>query len=617
MLLITTILFLLAIQQSHSQTTSFPLCSSLHSYNLTISPYCNTTSNTHSFIYPSTCTPSIPHYMNKLLIPCYPCPEGTHSDLFNSSHSICVNNPPLPCSNPLYKMILPFPNTHTNHTFSFSIDNSVHYGSLSFDYFINNFIPNEPSSPSSILFNLDNSQLNLSVPFSNYNFNLFPGEHKLTITHIPLNIIINYIIITNTTTGTEYSCVQQPMTEQLKVHSYTQNILCGTDYKTKIINKQSTSCYSCNALTYANTYYSNCLLHNTIAIYDKGIIYDFNHINNCTCNRTNTFINEDPFYRDYYLPIPHNNELIYISKHINIPPLKAEFIKDISDLYKAFAYKVHDFNMKNINLGYRLNTVKIVNTQNDKGFILRYDDGDICDVNISKTYRSYFYMKCDTNANYNAVPSTPQLIHYSHCTYYFQQVSKHGCPICLTHNIQQITGKGVNNKQGVLNHKVSNDCVNAYKRYTVDDVQQFNSNNETLFVNESDDDLIAVYHINMKSENEKGSYVVYQSSDDLLGNVVYDEMFEIEHLSEMSRGVIGLVVGPYVIIVTIGVFLYMKIQKVMKQNLQYQTIQNEAVSSVGNGDADNENENENDINIEMQTVNEDPNVLDLDTPNVI
>ena len=597
-------------------------CSPHHSYNLTISPYCDTTTNTHPFTYPSTCASSLPHYLNNLNIPCYPCPHGTHSIQFNSSHTTCTDNPPLPCSLPLYKTFFPFPNTHTNHTFTFTISNSVHYGSLSFNYFTNNFIPNEPSLSSSILFNLDNSQLNLSVPFSNANLILFPGEHTLTLTHIPLNTIINYITITNTTNGVAYSCIDQPISQQLKLHAYTQNVRCGNEYTTHIINKQSTSCYACTTFTHANAYHSNCILHNAIAIYDKGIIYDFNHINNCTCNRTNTFINDDPFYHTYYLPISYTttntNEVFYISKHINLSPIHTDNIKDISDLYKAFAYKVYHNNMKNVNLGYRLNEVKIVNTDNDKGVILRYDNGDTCDTNINETYRSYFYMKCDTNNNYNAVPSAPQLLWYNNCTYYFQQTSKHGCPICTTHNTQRVTSRIVNNKQTVLNYNINNDCVYAYTRYNVDDVQVVHSQqHERVFVsNVSDDELITVYHINMTSEND--NYVIYNTSEELLGNVVYDAMFEIEHLDSngINAGVVCVVVGPYVIIVIVAVFLYLKIQKLMKQHLQYQTIQNE-IANVDVIDDDDDNEKDNEVNIEMQTVNEDPNVLELDSSNVI
>lgn len=227
-------------------------------------------------------------------------------------------------------------------------------------------------------------------------------------------------------------------------------------------------------------------------------------------------------------------------------------------------------------------------------------------------------MKCDTNNNYNAVPSAPQLLWYNNCTYYFQQTSKHGCPICTTHNTQRVTSRIVNNKQTVLNYNINNDCVYAYTRYNVDDVQVVHSQqHERVFVsNVSDDELITVYHINMTSEND--NYVIYNTSEELLGNVVYDAMFEIEHLDSngINAGVVCVVVGPYVIIVIVAVFLYLKIQKLMKQHLQYQTIQNE-IANVDVIDDDDDNEKDNEVNIEMQTVNEDPNVLELDSSNVI
>jgi hypothetical protein len=93
---------------------------------------------------------------------------------------------------------------------------------------------------------------------------------------------------------------------------------------------------------------------------------------------------------------------------------------------------------------------------------------------------------------------------------------------------------------------------------------------------------------------------------------VYDVIFEVEHLDNngISIGIVCVVVGPYVIIITVAVFLYVKIQKLMKEHLQYQTIQNE-IANVDDDEKDNE------VNIEMQTVNEDPNVLELDSTNVI
>ena len=322
------------------------------------------------------------------------------------------------------------------------------------------------------------------------------GNHFLQVSFS--NVYIKSIEIDNTISGGGYACVDNLEIECPEGTELRKGKCHQCKVNTVKVNKgNEVKCEKCPLLTISNKENTHCILKDIIEEYKNRYLYSY------------IFNNE---YKDFSIrPFTNKIDGIKYTFYISIRnPFKYEspsndYILVNEDTRASFIYTVKTIEGSQlINLGRTIEDVKLSKIKDNKGILIKYNNGDTCKNNIK--YNSYIFLRCDKSSS--IVPSLQhiKLLNKSECTFYFEYRSRSFCPICLKREINS-TSILYDNHTKVITYQENNDCVIKELPF------KYNNrifSNDVYLNEERDKELFEIYKIDSNQiidERQISSYV--------------------------------------------------------------------------------------------------------------
>ena len=416
----------------------------------------------------------------------------------------------------------------------------------------------------------------LKAPINNMiKIDLEKGKHEIIIN--ALNNIINKVTIYNTKEGGGYKCEECPNNLKIKTENGYICLICSPGFyfsssEKKCIkcdeNHIKTSynnidkCIKCPTFTFSNDDRTECVIHNVINQKNIMRIFVVEKIEKTiekickTQNCLNSFypIND---LRD-------NNKFYFSFKYLNFLATQKLIFKDIKkkeDNGYIFLAKNNGLKDNRIlyNIANKIENIKIVDENKDKGIIIKYTGGDNCTEIQDKKIETFLFLKCQKNNidNNYFVFQKPIFIKNDNCNYYFEWQIETICPICLSNEVKSISSLCINSKKNIFSIENNNCLIQNPNNISGNNIEYDSNDN---IINEFDKDLIKIYNLKINSKrkysnNKAIKYVTekkYETSCQITEN--YD-MFSILFI------IIGIII--YLILLAIILFLYFKSNKLM------------------------------------------------------
>ena len=421
---------------------------------------------------------------------------------------------------------------------------------------------------------IDNNQY-LKEPINNMiKITLEKGKHE-----IKINTLYNQIkkvTIYNTKEGGGYKCEECPNNLKEKTENgytcvicspgfYYSNsekkcIKCDENY-IKISYSNEDKCIKCPNFTFSNDDRTECVIHKVIN--QKNIMRSF-IIENLENSIDQICKIQNCLYSFYPIKDLRNNDMFYLSFNYSTFFLNQNYeqaIKKKEDNGYIFLAKNNGLKDNRIiyNIGNKIENIKIVDENNNKGIIIQYTGGDNCPENNDKKIESYLFLKCKKNNidNNFFVFQKPIFIHNDNCNYYFEWEIESICPICLSNEVRTISSLCINSKKNVFS--IENDYCLIQNKYNIlgNDIEYDSNDN---IINENDKDLINIYKlkINSKREYPKNKSIKYITEKKYETSCKVSENYDKFSILFI---IIGIIV--YLILLATILFIYFKSNKLM------------------------------------------------------
>ena len=406
---------------------------------------------------------------------CEECPIGLYKENKNSNEWFCskchegyyYNNNTKSClrcdDNSKVKNISYFYPPFNNQEIALSVFITDNIGEIEINYLEN----------TNITLFIDDKEKNL---YKNKSEKLNKGQHYIKINLVP-GITIRFIKITNTLNGFGFSCMNINQ-------NYYKN--CPS-YKEFYFVKEK-KCVECPELSRPNNLKTHCEFISNIVHTGLNLHYDLFQIKENAISIRQT--HPEWVNGNFYGPLTSKMESNYSFYIYNYLGYQIE-----NNDFKGYIYKQNFDDNKIISVGSIIEFIKIINSENNLGLIIKYSNGDKCENN--RNYSSIFFLKCRNTKYYIDLP---KMINYSNCTYYFEMYSRAGCPICLDSQIWKEESKCYNKKKRIYNFEEEDSCIISNREIP----KEFETNNFDLILNETDIDIISNFQIeNLTKSSEK------------------------------------------------------------------------------------------------------------------
>jgi hypothetical protein len=267
---------------------------------------------------------------------------------------------------------------------------------------------------------------------------------------------------------------------------------------------------------------------------------------------------------DSFLPVKDNNkrDLYYISfkysKIFSYENPKYSFNDSKKKSQPGFIFLLQDNNEdgKIFNIGNQIESIKILDENDNKGIIIEYIGSDMCTHIKDIKIKTYLFLKCKKNEIENNIFTyqNPVFVNYKQCSYYFEWETSFACPICLSNEVNQITSFCKNSKRDIFVSENQKCIIQNPKKKLGNDIEYDSNDN---IINENDIELIKIYKLNINSKriypNKNTKYIYekkYINSCSMSSN--YDT-FSIIYI------IFGIIV--YIILLIIICIFYFKSNK--------------------------------------------------------
>lgn len=347
---------------------------------------------------------------------------------------------------------------------------------------------------------------------------LSEGVHKITLE--ANNVLIQLITITNTSNGGGAKCLPCTSGFLIKEPDKYICIKCGSGMEIgengeckvcpkgyyKYVNDHFEKCQKCPKFTQPNSLRTNCIPIDVAYNSQYKLQYVLNNYDKYQedlCKMTNNLC-----YENFYGPIREKgtSNLFFISFR------KPNYFLTTDFSYKYKHEKEHSFvyllsttksddkidSTKIItSLGKEIKYIKMVNTEANKGVIINYNNGDICEEDLARTYSTVLFLNCTKSQNELMNYHSPRFISKSNCTYYFEWASREGCPICLESEVDTVKLRCVNFERFVLFSEGPKCIINKTSDLEINSIEEEDPEEEILM--EDIDDIQKVYSIDLSN----------------------------------------------------------------------------------------------------------------------
>ena len=423
----------------------------------------------------------------------------------------------------------------------------------------------------SITIIIDNNNISKEQINNTIQIKLEKGIHNIYINSI--NIFIKKITILNTSEGGGYECKECSDNIKVKTENGYTCLNCGPGYYfnseqkcvkcdegyIKINSGNHENCIKCPSFTYSNDERNQCFIYDVLNqknIMRSFIIDELENTNEKLC-KMQTCI-------DSFLPVKDNNkrDLYYISfkysKIFSYENPKYSFNDSKKKSQPGFIFLLQDNNDdgKIFNIGNQIESIKILDENDNKGIIIEYIGSDMCTHIKDIKIKTYLFLKCKKNEIENNIFTyqNPVFVNYKQCSYYFEWETSFACPICLSNEVNQITSFCKNSKRDIFVSENQKCIIQNPKKKLGNDIEYDSNDN---IINENDIELIKIYKLNINSKriypNKNTKYIYekkYINSCSMSSN--YDT-FSIIYI------IIGIIV--YIILLIIICIFYFKSNK--------------------------------------------------------
>lgn len=504
-----------------NKCVQIPLCDPF-AFRRKISPYCNQETNkfdeiTYQKLNNCFICPGEEKIADKLTeedlkngfeVKCFDCPIGTYKSFEPPNRYIC-----LPCksqtftskTNALQCEICPsgsstqnieyifFPSQQkiiktditTNHITKEQGILRIVYTQL--DKTNNNFWDSQ------IKLLIDDSELYDIINSPNDVIYLSEGRHVIRIVHVPSNYVINYISIQNSVNGGGYSC-----NENSKTPIHVQSSKCF-NFPDSYYDSKKKNCVKCPVYTLPNKQKTGCEIAPFISYKKENLYFNIEQIQEISDSVCQS--NPSLCFNNYFGPLvnPDNpNELFFFSRII----MESMFPDNKRDLSKGYIYRFGSFNNfedeAETSLGNTIELIKLLNSKETKGILIKMINGDKCDQDMNKKYSSFIFLQCENNKQLMKIP---KLVKQENCTYYFEWKTSVGCPICLQSQVRNVGSRCIDSERFQYNFKEEDLCTIAH----YEESKGIDEKDEKIaLLNENDDSYIKyIYHFSFEKDSSK------------------------------------------------------------------------------------------------------------------
>lgn len=494
------------------------------------------------------------HYIDKSHYECSECVQNTYTDKENMEE--CLRCPKDTISSKIDYYFFPS-GLYNQKVFKIEIANDQSYGELRVLYTLLDNRTQGYWDDKSIKISIDSSQIYSLISSPNDFIRLSPGKHTIEFISIPRNYLINYFSIKGANSGGGYKCEET-------ISSHLSNIYNKCPDTSTYYNKENNSCMKCPLFTKVNEYRTNCEVNPYISVQDRHLYFNlnqFNHLIELIREMNPNLVNEK-----YYGPISDSssNYAFYISNN-RIGSINQNLIDYHST--KGFVYKTKlNSDDSILSLGNQIDSIKVVNSKENKGIVISYINGDLCEEDNTKKYKSKFYIKCDNNKK---MLYTPKLIKHEKCTYYFEWKTTIGCPLCLYSNTKTLESKCTNGKKFYRYLPEKNTCI--ITDYDMKNQDTVNAEDITNILLNTNDDYDVIKIFNIEIDNQE---IIKQAGDTVITKEIVKEKcisFSVNFMFITTAFVL------YILIVILGIFYWCKYRSV---NKNYQKVVEVEIPSV-------------------------------------
>lgn len=436
------------------------------------------------------------------------------------------------------------------------------------------------------------SVVSKTVLTGNMSYNLTQGQHRIKITS--KNSKIKYIKVTHTVNGGGYKCIISQSHENGELDN-KEIVQCHPGFEYNLTTKEcqqcsynsfkettdNTQCKTCPALTFANDKHVNCVPYHVANQNNQMMkisIGDFRKTQSKICILTGMLCN-----KDFYGPLRDKKKTMYYISFFSpntfqsndfTYKFKSEESKIPSFIYMLNSSTAHSesINIKLVSsIGKYIDYVKFIKGEvSSRGLLTHYINGDICDVDQSKTYDSYLFFNC-TKLNEEEVPFilSPRLIRRNGCTFYFEWPSREACPICLRSEVSSVEMPCIQNNRKLIFLEGPNCIITNTTDLNGDSI---NYTNDSLMITTNDADLIKHYSLNDITNNKKkGKDLPKNFSNDndetsedyyIMENQMIKSCFLLSEINNLTKYIIISIPIVYVIIIIICVIICYKYRKI-------------------------------------------------------
>lgn len=496
--------------------------------------------------------------INEEYTKCVNCPQGTYSYQADSPHcSLCKDGA-------ISKISHHKPQLYSSFE-SFTINEEIEgsSGELTIQY--------SDTNNSAIVNLIIDSLTAVSITEPNQIVQLSKGKHTINVKGNN-STLINMISITNTVNGTGYKCSNHKLSDCPPGTEFNKTAnQCSKCLDDKFNAHYGGKCESCPIFTIPSRDNVHCSMNEIISHPPSNLQFDLSLLKTLTSSLCKT--NQSMcFGNNYYGPITSKieqwsyffismNDALIFSSSVDIPNgnnssaigLTKKFPINHSSIETGFIYRgnaIEHFTFESIdNLGSEMNSVTIVNEDNDKGIIIKYENGDKCHANKAKRYQTFMYIKCQKEL-YQSNQMRLTAKDDNDCTYYFEFFSRIGCPICKTTEIKQIKSNCNRKAQNVFNIiAANNDCVLS----NINGKTISESNDDGVLLNENKDSaLIKIYNISMKRDPNKTINGTIQKNGLIL---VENNEIELQCTDEKEIYIVLIAIAAGILLLLIVLFI--------------------------------------------------------------
>lgn len=374
--------------------------------------------------------------------------------------------------------------------------------------------------------NIQNPKIYIEVdgiPISSYsltkteiNIPASVGQHHIEI--ISENAVLETITFTNASIGGSSVCkacssgylvrengkyVCQNCGNGMELNEENECELCRDNFF-KRSNQHLDKCIKCPPMTISNSKRNNCIPYDVTANHKymlKYIISNYKKNKEILCNLTGGLCAQN-----FYGPIRDiaNKNLFYLSyNEPNLFNTTDYTYKYKHSIESSFIIKLQ--NSKEINntkevisLGKEISYIKLLNSQKNKGVIIKYTNGDTCESDPTQRYETILLLNCTKSQNEFSIIHAPTFVTQSpnKCKYYFSWSSTAGCPICLLSQASKLKLSCNNFNRNIYYNEGPSCIIDSTDFLSTNDF----SEDENNIVTSDIDSIVDVYQLQLDTE---------------------------------------------------------------------------------------------------------------------